>query len=576
MRLQFRKPPFSSNQAASFLVLSLCLCVILVAAPAAAVEVTVTVENLSPETGTYLTPTWLGVHDGSFDLYDLGAAASPELERIAEDGNATPLSEAFTALGFEDGVAFGPGGPIAPGETATFTFDLDPSATSGASYLSYTSMVIPSNDAFIANGSPDAIPLFDEYGTFLGGSVVVYGDQVRDAGTEVNDEIPANTAFFGQAAPDTGMTEGGVVSEHPGFMAPMSGGILADPMFAAADFTAPGYRVARITVRAATEVQVSVENLAPANGNYLTPVWVGFHDGDFDTFTPGEAASASLERLAEDGNAAPLSEDFAASESGTVDGTVPGPNGPIAPGETAEGKFDVDGSSGRYLSFVSMVIPSNDAFIGNGNATAIPVFDAQGHFLEGDYFVSGDRVYDAGTEANDEIPANTAFFGQAAPDIGDEQGFVVHAHPGFLPAGSGGILDDAMFANADFLAPGYHVARVRVTTSGQPSVYLRGGRYRVTATFEAFGETGRALGKNLTDESATFTFFGDENVELVLKVIDACTFNDRYWVFVSGLTDVPVEVLVEDLETGTSETYTSIGGSAFEPILDTNAFSTCP
>ena len=570
MRATFRR----SFPRAPFLAIPFLLVALVFAAGAAsAVEVTVTIENLSPETGTYLTPAWLGVHDGSFDLYDRGTAASAELERIAEDGNADPLSSAFTSLGFEDGVAPGPGGPIAPGESASFTFDVD--ADGGAAYLSYTSMVIPSNDAFIANGDPMAIPILDAFGTFVGGSTVVYGDQVLDAGTEMNDEVPANTAFFGQAAPDTGVAEGGTVSHHPGFLAPMSGGILADPMFAAADFTAPGYRVARITVTAATEVQVSIENLAPANGNFLTPVWVGFHDGGFDTFSPGEPASAGLERIAEDGNAEPLSGEFAASESAHSDGVIPGPEGPIAPGETAHASFTVEGSEARYLSFVSMVIPSNDAFIGNNDATAIPIFDGQGHFVEGEYLVVGDRIWDAGTEANDEIPANTAFFGQAAPNTGDDQGFVVQAHPGFLPAGSGGILDDAMFTGADFTAPGYHVARVRVTRSGDPSIYLQGRRYRVSATYDSGAESGQALGKNLTDESATFTFFGDENVELVLKVIDACSFNDRFWVFSSGLTDVEVEILVEDLESGTSRTYMSDGGSAFEPILDTDAFATC-
>ena len=28
-------------------------------------------------------------------------------------------------------------------------------------------------------------------------------------------------------------------------------------------------------------VTVTIENLAPPNGGFLTPVWVGFHDGGF-------------------------------------------------------------------------------------------------------------------------------------------------------------------------------------------------------------------------------------------------------------------------------------------------------
>ena len=32
----------------------------------------------------------------------------------------------------------------------------------------------------------------------------------------------------------------------------------------------------------ALQVKVTIENLAPVNGVYLTPLWVGFHDGSFD------------------------------------------------------------------------------------------------------------------------------------------------------------------------------------------------------------------------------------------------------------------------------------------------------
>ncbi len=74
------------------------------------------------------------------------------------------------------------------------------------------------------------------------------GSQVLDAGTEVNDELPMNTAFFGQMAPDVGVPQGGVVSLHPGFLPPSANRILADPRFANADFRSPGYQIARITV----------------------------------------------------------------------------------------------------------------------------------------------------------------------------------------------------------------------------------------------------------------------------------------------------------------------------------------
>ena len=71
------------------------------------------------------------------------------------------------------------------------TFALD-AGNAGNRFFSYASMVIPSNDAFIASADPTAHAVFDELGNFVGGSFVVYGSRVRDAGTEVNDESCAN------------------------------------------------------------------------------------------------------------------------------------------------------------------------------------------------------------------------------------------------------------------------------------------------------------------------------------------------------------------------------------------------
>jgi len=133
----------------------------------------------------------------------------------------------------------------------------------------------------------------------------------------------------------------------------------------------------------------------------------------------------------------------------------------------------------RYFSYASMVIPSNDAFIANGNPLAFEIFGPGGEFLGADFIVSGAMVLDAGSELDDELPANTAFFGQAAPDTGDSQGGVVELHGGFKPAGSGGILDGNFagfsFANADFLAPNYALARITVSVVPEGSTWMMGG-----------------------------------------------------------------------------------------------------
>lgn len=213
-------------------------------------------------------------------------------------------------------------------------------------------------------------------------------------------------------------------------------------------------------------VTVRIENLSPKNGTWLTPVWVGFHDGAFNVFDVGQPASMALERLAEDGDTGPLTNDFAMSASGLVQGTIVADAGipPLAPGETATMIFSLDGglATSRYFSFASMVIPSNDAFIGNDSPMEHRIFADDGTFLGADFLVLGSQVYDAGTEVNDELPEHTAFFGQTMPDTGVPENGVVHLHPGFLPPGSGGILDDPMFANGDFTQPGYVMARITV------------------------------------------------------------------------------------------------------------------
>jgi len=61
----------------------------------------------------------------------------------------------------------------------------------------------------------------------------------------------SNTAFFGQSMPNTGTTENGVVTRHPGFI--RGGRILSAAQFANADFTGEGYQVARFEIAVVPE-----------------------------------------------------------------------------------------------------------------------------------------------------------------------------------------------------------------------------------------------------------------------------------------------------------------------------------
>lgn len=233
------------------------------------------------------------------------------------------------------------------------------------------------------------------------------------------------------------------------------------------------YSLAASAMAAPVSVTVSIENLSPMGGTALTPFWVGFHDGSFDLYNSGEAASMGIERIAEDGNTGPLSMMFGNANMGFVDGTVASNQGipPILPGETGTMTFVVDSMSelNRYFSYASMVLPSNDAFVANGNPMEHALFNSMGEFIGQNFFISGSEVLDAGTEVNDELPENTAFFGQSAPDTGVVEGGVVGAHPGFNPVGSGGILDSPNFVNADFTAENYPVAFVSFSVTAIPT-----------------------------------------------------------------------------------------------------------
>jgi hypothetical protein len=120
-----------------------------------------TVRNLAPERGTYLTPVWVGFHSGSYDLFQMGAAASPGLESLAEDGATGLLASAFASAnaGSVQGVLDAIG-PIAPGASVARLFTLDSLAAS-TRFASFASMVIPSNDAFAGNDDPRALRVFD-------------------------------------------------------------------------------------------------------------------------------------------------------------------------------------------------------------------------------------------------------------------------------------------------------------------------------------------------------------------------------------------------------------------------------
>lgn len=105
---------------------------------------------------------------------------------------------------------------------------------------------------------------------------------------------------------------------------------------------------------------------------------------------------------------------------------------------------------------------------------------------------------------------------------------------------------------------------------------LNNGRFRVEAAFQApTGQSGQAQVVKLTDDSGYLWFFSSTNIELIVKVLNGCGVNNRYWVFAGGLTNVQVLLIVTDTETGIQKRYTNPQGTPYQPLQDTNAFGTC-
>ncbi|MEM0906736.1 MAG: spondin domain-containing protein [Pseudomonadota bacterium] len=174
--------------------------------------------NDSDNGGTFTTPVWFGLHGEAFDLFNVGEEASVGLERIAEDGTFADIATELAAAdpNGQGGVLFGSNiPPVAPGDVASGVVEvLDPSATP---FLSAAAMILPSNDAFI--GTDEALVIFED-GEFLGEqNILVTGNDIYDAGTEVNTETEA--AFLNQTGPNSGLDQreaGSVITKHPGFI----------------------------------------------------------------------------------------------------------------------------------------------------------------------------------------------------------------------------------------------------------------------------------------------------------------------------------------------------------------------
>lgn len=212
-------------------------------------NVTVTFENLQSPTGLAFTPVFLGLGDGSFDLFDAGGTASAGLEMLAEVGQSGQLTGEFEAADPAGQSATTSGGPVLGGSSVSQSFDV--SDTGANRFLTFATMVVPTNDLFVGNA--EGIEIFDADGNFVGPiTIEIFGANVWDAGTEVNN-ADDGAAFLQGIDGAAGTAEGGTIrlfTEVPGYNEYLDSllGRTTEPGFAVESVFSASTPIARLTI----------------------------------------------------------------------------------------------------------------------------------------------------------------------------------------------------------------------------------------------------------------------------------------------------------------------------------------
>jgi hypothetical protein len=324
------------------------------------------------------------------------------LAALASDADPTALFAAVkTATGIDGAALFnvptGAAVPAAlqPGDAYDFVVAAVP-----GDKLSLVSMFGESNDAFFAPAGA-GIALFDDKGVAIPAHDVTDQIALWDAGVE-KDEAPGlgPTQKPRQLANGAGSAEGVASKRLDTTRAlPLAQGIVS------------------FTVTAAAGVYtIAAKNISVQSGAIYTPLspfYVATHAATFKLFTPGAAAPAGLESLAEDGDPSALvtaTNGVTGVASASAQGVAP-----LAPGGTLTFAVTPSASAPR-LSFAAMISQTNDVFIAtppegiallDATGTARPAADVQDELNR---LVAN---WDAGTEAN-QVPG-------AGADIGSQQ-----------------------------------------------------------------------------------------------------------------------------------------------------------
>ncbi len=182
----------------------------------------------------------------------------------------------------------------------------------------------------------------------------------------------------------------------------------------------------------AQDMSITVTNLT--QGLHFTPLLTSAHTSDNKMFMSGEAATAELQMMAEGGDISGLASMLTNADANNNENPAAGL---LAPGMSTTYTLTND-SGNTHLSMVTMILPSNDGFVGL-DRWEIPT--------EAGTYTINLNAYDAGTEANNELrgsgapgmpgmpvpPPLDASYGMNGTGITDtESNTMVHIHRGSI------------------------------------------------------------------------------------------------------------------------------------------------
>jgi hypothetical protein len=108
------------------------------------------------------------------------------------------------------------------------------------------------------------------------------------------------------------------------------------------------------------------------------------------------------------------------------------------------------------------------------------------------------------------------------------------------------------------------------------------GRFRISASYATVlgpGAAGDAAAIPLASLGITrggiLWFFDETNPEILVKVLDGCSFNGHYWVFYAATTTAGFSLTVADTVAGEELVFVNPDLQAAEPVADILALATC-